>query len=348
VGIGSLLLSYFLLVEPERETRERAERNRHGIDVDYVGFGLVALGLGCLQVVLDKGEREDWFESNFIVRFTIVAIVALIALVIWELRTKNPVVDLELYCHRSFALSNVLMFALGFILFGTTQLLPQLVQSLYGYTATQAGMVITPGAFAVILMLPVVGVLVNRTQPRYLIGLGMFIEFLAMWHMSKLSTDAAYSDLMWARIYQASGIAFLFIPITTASYAGLPANKSNEASALINLMRNLGGSFGISLAQTWLARRQQFHRTRLVSHLTQSHPVYQQWLANTAEAMRHGGASASEATKAALAQLGKTMGQQAEMLSYVDIFRVMAWCALATVPLVFLLRKVKPGGAQMH
>jgi DHA2 family multidrug resistance protein len=348
VGIGSLILTYFLLVEPAVETRERRERNRHGIHVDFVGFGLVAIGLGFLQVVLDKGQREDWFGSSFIVWFTAIAVIALITLVIWELNQDQPVVELRLFGNRSFAFSNVLMFALGFILFGTTQLLPQMVQSLYGYTATLAGLVITPGAFAVILMMPAVGYLVNKVQPRWLVGTGMFVEFIAMWHMSHLSAEAAFGDLMWARIYQAAGIAFLFVPITTASYAGIPANQSNQASAMINLMRNLGGSFGISIAQTWLARRQQFHQTRLVSHLTATSPQHAQWLAHAAETLRHGGASTGAAMKGATAILNKTMAQQAEMLSYVDIFRLMAWCALAAMPLVMFLRKVQPGKAQMH
>jgi DHA2 family multidrug resistance protein len=348
VGIASLLLTYFVLVEPAVEKRERKERLRHGLRVDYVGFGLVAVGLGCLQVVLDKGQREDWFGSTFIIAFTVVGAVALVALIPWELSRNHPIVDLRLFGIPSFATANVLMFALGFVLFGTTQLLPQMVQDLFGYTATQAGLVITPGGFAVILLMPAIGFLVNKVQPRYLVGIGMFIEFLAMWHMSHLSKEAAYSDLMWARVFQAAGIAFLFVPITTASYAGIPPDKSNEASALINLMRNLGGSFGISLAQTWLARRQQFHQSRLVSHLTPTNPAYQQWLAHAADAVRHGGASAANATKTAMAQLAKSLGQQSAMLSYVDVFRLMAWCALAAVPLVLLLKRVQPGKAQMH
>ncbi|HZZ41495.1 MAG TPA: DHA2 family efflux MFS transporter permease subunit [Tepidisphaeraceae bacterium] len=348
VGIVSLLLTYFLLVEPETEKKDRAERKKKGFRVDVVGFGLVAVGLGCMQVVLDKGQRDDWFGSNFIIVFTVVSVAALIALVVWELSRPDPIVDLRLYGIRSFASANVLMFALGFILFGTTQLLPQMVQSLFGYTAAQAGEVITPGGFAVILMMPAVGFMVNKVQPRYLIGTGMLIEFFAMWHMSHLSMEAAYSDLMWARIYQAAGIAFLFVPITTASYAGVPGNKSNEASALINLMRNLGGSFGISLGQTWLARRQQFHQTRLVSHLTPTNPTYQQWLAHTEQAVRQGGTSAANAMKTAAAQLGKIVGQQAEMLSYIDVFRLLAWCALGALPLVLLLKKVEPGKGQMH
>jgi len=348
VGIGSLALTYFLLVEPEVEKRERAERKRRGLRVDYVGFGLVALGLGSLQVVLDKGQREDWFESSWIMLTTAAALVALTALVAWELSRRDPIVDVGLLGRRSFASSCVLMFAVGFILFGTTQLLPQMVQVLFGYTATEAGLVITPGGFAVMLLMPAVGFLVNKAQPRYLIGFGMLVEFVAMWHMSRLNTAASYSDLMWARVYQASGIAFLFVPITTASYAGIPADKTNHASALINLMRNLGGSFGISLAQTWLARRQQFHQARLVSHLTPTSPAFHRWLAHAAGVMRHGGASAAGGMKAAVAQLAGVLGQQTQMLSYLDVFRLLAWCSLGSVPLVFLLKKVKPGQAQVH
>jgi hypothetical protein len=167
------------------------------------------------------------------------------------------------------------MFALGFVLFGTTQLLPQLVQSLLGYTATIAGLVLTPGGFVIMVLMPVVGFLVGKVQPRTLIALGLLIEAFALYHMSQLSLQMVYSDVVWARIIQASGLAFVFVPITTVAYVGLPPGKNNNASALINLMRNMGGSFGISLAQTWLARRTQFHQARLVGHFTPYNSQYQ-------------------------------------------------------------------------
>ncbi len=195
----------------------------------------------------------------------------------------EPIVDLPLFGNRGFAVSWLLMFALGFVLFGTTQLLPQMVQEVLGYTATWAGLVITPGGFAVMALMPLVGFLLKKIQARSLIAVGLIIEALSLFHMSALSPLVAFRDVAWDRVFQAAGIAFLFVPISTIAYLGLPPGKNNSASALINLARKLGGSFGISLAQTWLARRSQFHQTNLVSHLTPYDPTYRQAL----ERMQH-------------------------------------------------------------
>ncbi len=255
VGLVSLSLTYALLVAPPAEERRRRDTLRGGLRIDYIGFGLVALGLGCLQIVLDKGEREDWFASTFIVVFTVMSAVALVMLIVRELTHEDPVVDLPLLKDKSFLADNVVVFAVGFILYGTTQLLPQLVQSLLGYTATIAGLVLTPGGFAVMAMMPVTGYLLGKLQPRTLIACGLLIEAFALYEMSQLSLQMSFSDTVWMRVIQSSGLAFLFVPITTVAYVGLPPGKNNNASALINLMRNLGGSIGISLAQAWLARR---------------------------------------------------------------------------------------------
>ncbi len=186
VGLLSLALSYYVLVEPPAETAHRRKLLARGLRVDYVGFGLVALGLGSLQVVLDKGERDDWFGSNFIIAFSVISVVALVALVIWELTRDEPIVDLPLLGNRGFAASCLLMFALGFVLFGTTQLLPQMVQEVLGYTATWAGLVITPGGFAVMALMPVVGLLLTKVQARNLIAFGLIVESFSLFNYSQL------------------------------------------------------------------------------------------------------------------------------------------------------------------
>ena len=191
-----------------------------------------------------------------------------------SLRSREPIVNLSLLGNRGFAASNVVMFFVGFILFGTTQLLPQMVQTVFGYTATRAGLVITPGGVAVLMLMPVAGFLINKVQPRYMIMFGLFVEGCSLYYLSGLNTNAAYFDIALGRIFQASGLAFLIIPITTVAYVGLPPGTSNDASALINLSRNIGGSFGISLAQTMLARRGQFHQSRLVEHASDFDPQY--------------------------------------------------------------------------
>ena len=343
VGILSLTLTHFVLVEPPAERKRRRDMWHRGLRVDYVGFGLVALGLGCLQVVLDKGQRDDWFGSNFIIGFTVVSCVALVALVVWELTRDHPIVDLRLFKNTGFAAACVGMLAIGFILFGTTQLLPQMVQELFGYTAMLAGLVITPGGVAVMLLMPCIGLAMRRVQPRLLIGIGLLIEAAALEYMSGFDTGTSYIHLMWARVYQASGIAFLFVPITTVAYVGLPADKSNEASAMINLMRNLGGSFGISLAQTMLARREQFHQFRLVEHLTPYDAAYRQALPHLSVVLT--GSPTLGPNLRPYAALDMAVQQQAGMLSYVDIFRVLAWVSLLLLPIVFLLPKMKLGEA---
>jgi DHA2 family multidrug resistance protein len=332
-----------LLVTPPAEEQRRRQILRRGLQMDYAGFGLVALGLGCLQIVLDKGQREDWFASTFIISFTAIAAAALAALMICELTHKDPIVDLPLLKDKSFLAANVMMFAMGFVLFGTTQLLPQLVQSLLGYTATIAGLVITPGGFAVMALMPVVGFLLGKLQPRTLIVCWLLIEVFALHSMSQLSPQMAYSDVMWARVIQSSGIAFMFVPITTVAYVGLPPGKNNNASALINLMHNLGGSFGISLAQTWLARRTQFHQTRLVSHITPYNLHYQQMLQQITHTLTHSSAAAARTDRRAVGMIYNAALQQAMMMSYLDIFYLMAWGSLLMVLLVFFLRKVRPG-----
>jgi DHA2 family multidrug resistance protein len=349
VGVLSLVLTYFVLKEPAAEKQRRCDMVKHGLKIDYVGFGLVAIGLGALQVVLDKGEREDWFASHFIVAFTWVSAVALVTLIVWELWQKEPIVDLPLLKNRSFAAANVVMFAMGFILFGTTELLPQFVQQLLGYTATLAGEVITPGGFAVMLVMPVVGWLLGRIQPRLLVACGLIIEFYALGRMTNLDTDAPYSELMWDRIIQAMGIAFLFVPISTAAYIGLPPGKNNNASALVNLFRNLGGSFGISLAQTWLARRSQLHQERIVSHLTPYDSLYRSTVDSLTGALASNGTAPVQAHQQALGVIYQMVQQQAQMLAFIDVFWLLSWASLLLVPIVFLLKKAPKGQrAAMH
>jgi DHA2 family multidrug resistance protein len=346
VGVLSLVLVHIVLHEPHQVEAERKKRVRSGkLRIDYVGFGLVAVGFGALQIVLDKGQREDWFQSHFIQTFTTVSVIAVLAMIIWEFHRKDPIVDIRLFKNLNFAVSNTVMFAMGFILFGTTQLLPQLTQTLLGYTAMLAGEVISPGGFAVLALMPLVGYLLKHIQPKWLILIGLCIETASLLYMSTFSLDVGYGKLAWARVIQASGLAFLFVPISTIAYAGLAANKTNQASAMINLSRNLGGSFGISIAQTWLARRQQFHQNFLVAHAHPGNPVYDQRVSQ----MAHRFAAASDPVTAMRQAVGTIFSQiqrQASMLAYIDIFHWMAIAAALTIPLIFLLRTIDLGKAQ--
>ncbi len=337
-GIISLLLSYFVLQTPAAEEKRRRGLLAKGLGVDYIGFGLVAVGLGCLQVVLDKGERDDWFSSNFILSFAAASAVALITLVPWELSRDDPIVDLRLFKNRGFAACCAIMFGFGFILLGTTQLLPQLTQDLLGYTATLAGLVITPGGFAVMVCMPIVGFLLKKIQPRTLVAVGLIIEVAALLHLSGITLQVSYKYLMWARVYQAVGIACLFVPVTSAAYIGLAHDKTNEASAFINVMRNIGGSFGISMGQTALAEFSQRHQTHLVEHLTPYDQAYRQALPRLAQQV-----GATPGSLKPMAALMHEVQRQAAMLSYVEILYGLAWIAALLIPLVFLMKTAKPG-----
>jgi MFS transporter, DHA2 family, multidrug resistance protein len=309
----------------------------------------VALGLGCLQIVLDKGQEDDWFGSSFIVVFTGLSVLALVALIFWELWVaKTPVVDLTLFKNASFAFTNVMMFALGFVLLASTQLLPQFVQQLLGYNATKAGLILMPGGFLIMALMPLVGFLVRKVQPKYLVMFGFIGSWAALMYLSRYDTEVSFRVLVIGRMLQAAGLAFLFVPINTLAFGNLPPGKTNAASAMINLMRNLGGSVGISVATTLLARRSQAHQTFLASHLTPTSPGFQERLQAIAHRFMLMGQSSVDATHGAMAALGRQVEVQALMLSYLDVFRVlMVACVVALVLTVFLkrvdLKKVEAG-----
>lgn len=341
VGLIAFWLSFVLLQEPAIETRERAARWARGLRVDYLGFGLVAVGLGFLQIVLDRGQREDWFDSSFIVAMTIISAVALAGLVARELSIDDPIVDLPLLKNRGFFAANLLRFTTFIVLLGTTQLIPQLVQTEFGYTAMQAGLVITPGAILVIMMLPLVGFAVNRLDARFLIGAGLIIQAGALFHLSNLDANAGFWDVAWARCWQAAGVGLLVVPITRVAYVGIPGEKSNNASALINLSRNIGGSFGISLGQTWIARRTQFHHARLADNLTATDHHFRTVLRQLTFQFSESGAGPALGQKRAVGAVAGEVHRQATMMAFNDVFYLMAIGSLLTVPCVFLLRGQK-------
>jgi DHA2 family multidrug resistance protein len=345
VGILSLFLVYNLLQESAEAIAEQKQVLKGGLKVDYLGFGLVAIGLGSLQVVLDKGQEDDWFSSNFILIFFTMAMVGIIGAIIWELVTRDPIVDLPLLKNFNFAFTNLVMFAVGFILFSTTQLLPQYTQTLLGYDATQAGLVISPGGFAVMAMMPLVGFLLSHVQPKWLIAFGMLVEGCSLFYMTNFDTQVSFATLAWARVFQAAGLAFLFVPINTAAYNGLPKGKNNNASALINLARNLGGSFGVSLANTMLIRRSQFHQSRLLSASTFTDSAYKQTVNSIARTFVHEGVNPIVAANRAVGALYSTVQQQASMLSYIDVFKTLGVAAFCMIGLVVFLKKINQGEA---
>jgi len=340
VGIISLLLTTRLIQDPPYLKRRKLSETK----IDYVGLGFVALGLGALQIVLDKGQRDDWFESHFIVVLSLIAAASLIFVIIWEWRHKDPIIDLHLFRDRTFAVSNLLMFMLGFALLGSTLLLPLFSQTLLGYTAETAGLALMPGGFTIIVLLPLVGFLLSRYSPRWLLFFGLAVLSTSLFNMTGFDLDMDFRSLAIARMFQAAGMAFLFVPINTAAYAFLPREKNNAASGLMNLARNIGGSVGISLVTTMLDRRTQTHLNYLSSHLSSSNPAFRAALQGATQAMRASGASAAFASRQAYALIAGTLQRQAAMLAYIDDFRLLGIAIMLMIPLVFLMKKGKPGG----
>ncbi|MGA7842686.1 MAG: DHA2 family efflux MFS transporter permease subunit [Candidatus Acidiferrales bacterium] len=340
VGIISLLLTNMLISDPPYMKQEK----RKGFRVDFIGLGLLALGLGAMQVVLDKGQRDDWFGSNFIIVMTAICVVSLIAVIIWEWHHKDPIIDLHLFKIRSFGIGNMLMFMVGFALLSSTVLLPQFSQELLGYTAQRAGLALMPGGFAIILCMPLVGYLLGHTDARRLLLFGLAMVSFSLIHMTNFDTSIDFRTLATARVFQAMGLAFLFVPINTAAYAFIPPGKNNAASGLINLARNIGGSVGISFVTTMLARRAQVHQNNLTARLNSGNGQFQAAITNTTHMLITHGSSPSEAARQAYGIIAFNLNRQATMLAYVDNFWILGVAVAAMIPFVFLMKKVKPGG----
>jgi DHA2 family multidrug resistance protein len=342
IGLLSLVLSARMVEDPPWIT-DSIERAKH-TPVDYMGLALVAVGLGALQVVLDKGQREDWFASHFIQICTTVTVVALVGFIVWEWREKNPVLNLRLLKNRNFAVSNLLMFTLGAVLYGTTVLIPQFLETVMGYTAQLAGMALSPGGLVIMAMMPIVGTLVSRVDPRKLITFGFFTLAMAMFHMTSLYTGIDFKTAMMYRIYQSIGLAFLFVPINTICYVGVPQEQNNQISAMINLMRNLGGSFGISFVTTMLARRAQVHQVYLSAHTADSENMRRMLQGLTSIYSARGG-SGPAALQHAYGSIYGMVQQQAAVLAYRDTILAMAIVTVCVMPLVLLARRPERGKA---
>ena len=254
---------------------------------------------------------------------------------------------IAMFGRRNFGIANIFMLVTGVIIFGSTQFIPQLLQQVIGYTATDAGLALTAGGVATLFVMPLSGLLTGKMDPRFLVGGAFLVQGLAMWNMSHLDTQLSFASAAFARMYQSIGLPFLFVPITTIAYVGLKPGESNQASALMNVARNLGGTIGISSVQTMLAQRSQFHQARLVETLNPLDPNYASGLQQMGQALQGRGQSAVESTMQATALLYRSIGQQAQMLSYVDVFHTLMWVVFAVIPLLFLMQgpKGQPSGA---
>jgi DHA2 family multidrug resistance protein len=333
----------------QKEVREA--RSGH-FRLDYMGFGLLALAFGSLEVVLDKGQEDDWFSSHFIVAFAVASATALIAVIFWELwlarKQQRPILDLYLFKNRTFALSVGMMFVLGAALYGINTLLPQLLQNLMGYTAELSGITMSTGGLATLLCMPLVGVLVGKFDPRKLIAFGFLLTALGLLYMSGLDLQMSMAYAAKLRFIQCLGIGFLFVPISTMAYVGVPADKNNDVSGMTNLARNIGGSCGTSYFTTILARHQQVHQRYLMQHANQGNVFYTLRFNALLQKQLAAGASQFAAQKHVLAQIYQSVQQQASLLSYLDIIYFFAVASFIMVPVSFLMARHKGGSVAMH
>src|SRR5450432_1374080 len=329
VGIISLLLTSALITDPPYMKKQTLRR---GLRIDYIGIGLISLGLGSMQIILDKGQREDWFSSNFIRFFIVTMLIGIIAGIFWELREKDPVVDLRMLKNRNFAISSVAMFFLGFVMYSSTVLIPQFLQQLLGYTAELSGLALSPGGAVIMCMMPVVGILVSRVDTRLLITFGCIVSACALFMMAGWNLGLDYGHAVRARMLQTFGLAFLFIPINVAAFAYVPREKTNMGTGIINLARNVGASVGIATVTTMLERRTQVHQVRLMDHVNGFSAAYNNMLSSTQARLVSAGSGMSQAAAQAHGMIYSTIERQATMLAFIDNFKMLGVVFLTVIP----------------
>jgi DHA2 family multidrug resistance protein len=344
IGILALFLVYRLIEDPPWAKSKGGAASR----IDYIGVSLLVLGVGALQIMLDKGQEDDWFGSHFIFTLAVLAVVGLVSLVIWEWFYKHPIIEVRLFKNLNFLASNGMMFILGLMLFASLVMMPLFLQSLLGYTAESAGLVLSGGGLLLLFMMPVVGVLSSKVQARYLIAFGWLTLSFGMYYSSRqLNLGISFGSASMLRLVQVFGLGFLFVPINLASYVGMAADKSSSVAGLVNFMRNIGSSVGTSMVTTILARRAQVHQVFLVANATPGQRNFADVAAALTSRVYASGVDAVGATKVAYAIIYQTVIIQATTLAYVDTFLILAAMAAIMFVLSFMLRKNDPGGGRV-
>jgi DHA2 family multidrug resistance protein len=347
IGILSMLLTSRLVQDPPAFDAERAAVKKGGkLSVDGVGIALIALASATLEIALDRGQIEDWLGSSFICWMLALALFGWIATVIWEMRAPEPVIDFRLLANRNFAIANVLFFVFGVGLFGSTTLIPQILQSLYGYQAIDAGLVLGPGALVITALAPVGAQLIQRkiVHPRILVMFSLSVVAAAMWNYSTFTLATDYRHYALARAFQGLGYGFFFVPVNIIAYSQLRPDQNNRASSLTNFFRNWGGSFGIALITTVAERRQQFHQTNVGSAIAGTSQQFTERIHALADYLVSKGFTGPDAALAAQGSIFRQLEHQVSLLAFMDCFRIIAWLTLATIPLLFLIRHFKPLG----
>ena len=344
VGILTLLLVFRLIEDPPWIRRISGA----GVRIDYVGVSLLVLGVGALQIMLDKGQEDDWFGSRFIVTLAVVAVAGLLSLVIWEWFQKSPIIDVRLFRNLNFLGANAMMFILGIMLFSSLVMMPLFLQTLLGYTSESAGLVLSGGGLVLLFLMPLVGTLASRFQARYIIAFGWLTLALAMYYSTRrLDLQISFGFASFLRITQVFGLGFLFVPINLASYVGMPPETSSSVAGLVNFMRNMGSSVGTSMVTTLIARRAQVHQTYLVAHAGPGQPAFVRAAASLAARLTVSGFNAELAAKKAYALLYGGLLGQASTLAYLDTYGVLAAGAAIMFLCSFALRKNQPGSGRV-
>jgi DHA2 family multidrug resistance protein len=341
VGVATWFLVRRFVEDPPYLAKIKAA----GVKLDYIGIALLTMGVGALQILLDKGQEDDWFGSQFITTLIVVSSISLISLVIWEWFQKAPIIDVRMFKSFNFASANLMMFMLGISLFSSLVLMPQFLQTLVGYTSELAGLALSAGGLVLLFEMPVMGKLTTKIQARYLIACGWLALSIAMYYSTKrIDLLISFNAAVWLRIAQVIGLGFLFVPITLAAYIGIAPEKNNSVAGIINFMRNMGSSVGTSLVTTLIARRSQFHQEILGSFARPDNPNFQNTLNGLTQHLAQSGLGVHEARGQAYARIYQEVQRHAASLAYIDTFMVLAVGAAIMFFLAFMLKRNDPGG----
>jgi DHA2 family multidrug resistance protein len=337
IGIASIVMTHLYIFDPPYL---RAESK----GVDYWGIGMLVVGIGALQFVLDKGQQEDWFASTLIVTLSVISAVAIVWLVIHELRTENPIVDLRIFKERTYAIGVFLMSVVGFVLYGSMVLLPIMLQTLLGYPPLQAGIALAPRGIGSFFMMPLTGLMTGRFDARKLLSVGLLVGGGTLIWLSRINLQAGYWDIFWPQLIQGAGLSLLFVPLTTVAMDRIPRERMGYATSLFNLMRNMGGSVGIAVTATMLSREQQATKVLYSANVTAYDPTSQMLFAQLRNAFMAAGSDTVTATNRAYAAMAGIVQQQAAMVSFVWLFQLLGVMFIALLPLVLLMRRPRGGG----
>ncbi len=340
VGILSLVLTSKLVEDPPYLKKAKQLAGR----VDYIGLGLLILTIGTLQTLLDKGQEDDWFSSNFIVGCAIASAIGFVFFLWRELAIEHPIVDLKLFKKRNFAMTQIVLFAVGAALYSTTVLIPQFLQQMMGYTAERAGMALSAGGLVLMVLFPVAGLVSRKLDLRLMVTLGFISTAIGLWRITDIYLGVDFWTAVSWRAIVSVGLPFLFVPINVLGYSGIPQNKNNEVSGMNALSRNIGGSVGISFVTTLLTRREQTHQNYLAAHVVEGSPAYSNLVGGLTAAMQRSGMSARDAAQHAAAYVYQSMQQQARALAYVDTIWVLVVIVICLIPLPYLMEKPKLAG----